>query len=400
MSVIDAEVNSFPSSQVFDEEKSRAIFSTARLGKIALSAIALLSSAAIISSPEVTTDARLLGDIAISDVNGATSELLTHQPEVVSESQLLENYHMDNGMFKTGPVGWYASTWPTSRALEATYVASLTNKKYLPIYEKSLAVINKEYWTHSYASSGSFDQGITAFHNPADVPLDDDNQWMGQLDIENYKQTHQKIDLSRAEDIFRLATTEWDNKACGVYWQMQQPLGVSHGRAAVSNFPAASLGYEIYSQTGNYDYLFKSAQIYNCANKLLYSPSSGVYNDHISQGGQVNHWKFTYVQAVAAGSMAELVSVPKAVAFSVNAMNYFKTHQTYGDPTFDSIWGQEELWLAAKYSHPWFTQMVKKSIKEAMAVEPKNPSSLEYYAGEVELRGLNKLPYKDYHKLF
>ena len=356
-------------------------------------------------------NAALIGQIAISDLKTEAQNLWQSNTAANSSQPegLVNNFRLSNGLFKSSDVGWYASIWPSSRALDALYSASLLpgQKSLYQDYKNSLNAIDNNYWAKTINGISGYDQGLKPFHDQANPPLVDDNLWMGLINMRSYNLTRNPNELYRAQDIFKLAVSQWDNSAGGIYWEVQLKSAQDHARAVVSNATAVRLGVELYQKTGDQYYLDQSERIYNWLNKTLLDPKNGLYNDHISISNNIGITKYTYVQGIMIGAMSALNQIDpqkyplsNAVALADRSMQYFKTHNTYGNSAFDAIWGQNILWLASIYNQPEFTNQAQKSIKDAIKNEPKNPKGLLYASGNVELRALKDLPLKSYRKLY
>jgi len=414
---IDPDFNSVDSDHEFNSQENNSSKTKLyrRLGGAVLAGISIIgagSSSMLANYTDVRAgDVSLVAEIAYSDACSAVNEVIDSQSgsNGVNARNFLSRFRLANGLMKNSDLGWYASVWPSSIGLEAMYdTALLENKKnYYLDFSGSLKSINENYWSNSIFGQSGYDQGIAAFHSKSNPPLVDDNLWMGLIDMGAFSKTHNVNDLNRAKSIFKLAISQWDQKRGGVYWMVQLESANNHIRAAVSNASVVSLGVELYLESHNPYYLRESVRIFNWINKVLLDPSDGLYNDHVTSFGYVDPIKYTYVQGIMIGAMVSLNQVKpleyplsEAISLAQRSMIYFKNNRSYGDPAFDAIWAQNLLRLAYAYNEPNFTKSAKSSIDLALQASPKNPRSLLYAAGDVELQDLSQLPFNKYKSLF
>jgi len=382
-----------------------------KIGGITLASVAALGL--LVSSPidPEYHDVSLVTELVLSDVKTAANEIIEAHPgsNNINSNNFISRFRLNNGLFKNSDLGWYASVWPSSMALEALYTTALLDNKqtYYADFNNSFKAINQNYWNNVVAGHSGYDQGIAAFHSAADPPLIDDNLWMGLVNMGAYQKTKDPQDLQRAESIFNLATSQWDRRKGGVFWMVQLENADNHIRAVVSNASVVSLGVELYFNNHQQYYLDKSEKIYHWLNKVLLDPVDGLYNDHITDFGYIDPIKYTYVQGIMIGAMLSLNQVnpthyplAKPIALAEKAMNYFVQNKSYGDPAFDAIWSQNLLRLASKYNDPSFTKKAKQSVAMAIQASPKSPRGLLYAAGDLELQNLSHLPFDKYSRLF
>lgn len=382
-----------------------------KIGSIALASAAVLGLLAYSTNDLEHRDVALVAEVVVSDVNTAVNEIIGAHPgsNNININNFISRFRLNNGLFKNSDLGWYASVWPSSMALEALYTTALLDNKqtYYADFNNSFKAINQNYWNNVVADHSGYDQGIAAFHSSNNPPLIDDNLWMGLINMGAYNKTKNPQDIQRAKSIFNLATSQWDHKKGGVYWMVQLESADNHIRAVVSNASLVSLGVELYLDSHQIYYLHKSEQIYNWLNKVLLDPVNGLYNDHITKFGYVDPIKYTYVQGIMIGAMLSLNKVNptqyplnKPIELAEKAMKYFAWHKSYGDPAFDAIWSQNLLRLASQYNDPSFTKKAKRSVAMAIQASPKSPRGLLYAAGDLELQDLSHLPFAKYSRLF
>lgn len=381
-----------------------------KIGSLVIAGIIAANTA--MALPEIidSKTTPLITNIAYSDISTATNEVLHMNPgsNEINADRFLSRFRLNNDLFKNSDLGWYASVWPSSMALEALFNTSLLkdSNNYLLDFKSSLAAISSSYWSNSIASQSGYDQGLKEFHSRSDPPLVDDNLWMGLINMGAYKKTHDANDLARAKSIFNLAASQWDVKNGGVYWMVQLESAANHIRAAVSNASVVKLGVELYLNSHKKYYLKESEKIFNWINNDLLDPSTGLYNDHISQLGYVDPIKYTYVQGIMLGAMMSLNQVDRvkypisnAVDLAKKSIKYFSEHRSYGNPAFDAIWSQNLLQLASYYNNDDFLLSAKQSLKLALKASPKSPRGLLDAAGDVDLQSLSKLKPNNYKNI-
>lgn len=374
-----------------------------------LASAAVLGAALTIPEPSPFHEkASLASELAISDTGsfllGANT---TQEGNSVSQDYdyLQSNFAVgNNGLYKGSQLGWYASVWPQSREIDTLKLMSLVpgHSNISNSYQQALSAANNHYW-----DGADYDPGLRAFHNSATPPLIDDNLWMGLINAREFKESKDPAALQKAETIFRLAVSQWDQRQGGIYWQDQLATANDHSRAIVSNAPAVMLGVELYQKTGRQYYLDWAEKIFGWTQNTLFDKSSGLYNDHINADGSIDTTKWTYVQGVMAGAMAALSQVrpeqyplQNAVNLVKQAMNYYDTYDAYDEPEFAEICFENFIAVAGMYQNPEFTQRVYGELAKAAAHTPKSPKILIEAAGKAGLIALQKIPLKEWNDIF
>ena len=347
-----------------------------------------------------------------SDATTAVKKIdpFEHNRPVQSCADLESTFGVGNHLLKNRQFGFYASIWPSYQALNAMYVASLLPGESVcrKDFQQVLVAIDDNYWEPSgQHAPGAFDQGPTAFHFTSDLPRVDDSLWMGLAIMQQYSMTRDPALLTRAEEVFNLAMSNWATNGGGVYWEATGAH--NHARAVVSNAPAAILGIELFLQTADDKYLSWSKKIVDWLNANLRDPATGLYNDNIDDQGRQNRidtTKYTYTQGMMVGAMTALSVVDPAqyplsdaVSLSERSIAYFDGHGTYGQPGFDVIWAESILRTAGIYRDPVFTAEARKAVAGAVVAEPKGQSDLLTVSSEKALRELAELPPTEYADL-
>ncbi len=366
-------------------------------------------------TPVLHKDASMISDLAVSDLSSKPSIPQNEAANIVN------NYSLGDNLFKGNSIGWIASAWFSSQALNAEYLTSLDNgvsRRYSRHFKASLNAINSSYIGEvpsrklgNHHPTGKmlrcYEQGPTNFHVSSDAPLIDDNNWMGLIDFREYLRTKTPLLLKDTEAVFNLAHSQWDPNGGGIYWQYQLDNNVSHGRALVSNAPVVILGVELYKATGKESYLKFAEKVYSWVQHNLYDPGTGLYNDHIGRNNVIDYAKYTYGQAVMFEAMSKLNEVnpskyplSNAISLAERSMAYFGQNNGYGNPAFDSIYDQGLMDLAYRYHNASFTNKVISTVRETNMKSPANPKSLLNVAGKAAIQALVKLPQNKYNQLF
>lgn len=191
-----------------------------------------------------------------------------------------------------GPVGSHA--WPYSQALAATIeVARLRGVRSVAGHAVPvrLAALDRRFRVH----------GVYRARPGGDVYYDD-NEWIAQ-DLLDWDAVHGSPSARRkAAQIFRVVTTAWDNasqETCpgGVQWTDARG---NDDRNTVSTANGAIVGLRLYLLTRRPAYLRWAERMIGWVEQCLHH-SDGLYGDHISGNGSIDHTEWSYNQ----GSMIE-----------------------------------------------------------------------------------------------
>jgi hypothetical protein len=169
---------------------------------------------------------------------------------------------------------------------------------------------------------------------PANLSFDQQVAWLAngyQLPgIEN--ETGNAENLQEAKDAFAFAVSQWDDENGGIRWiakegDTRRPENTKH--VLVSNAPIATLGVQLYKETGDEQYLQWAERIHGWVQNTLYDKATGLYNDSISEDGAIDRSKYTYNQIAMAKLKAELHSVKPEQYSLVDAVNIIDTSYDY-----------------------------------------------------------------------
>jgi hypothetical protein len=327
--------------------------------------------------------------------------------------QMEAQHGVGNGLAKTGEFGWYAGAWPNSVRLDSFYVRSLLpdDNQY---QEKFLRGVDALKY---YKSDGdgkflpAYAPMLSDFYFRRYGIWDDDNAWIGQLEMQAYKLTGDKTYLKNAKQVYDLENQQWQkNDGDGIDWIAQGNPNLKPDtkiRVAVANAPVASLAVDLYQETGDERYLQRAEQIIAWLRGNLYDPKTGLYDDHISEQGRVNHIKWTYTQGAVVKALLKLHEVKpeqypleEIKTLADNSLDYFSHPSTsYYYSQFDSKMFKSFLALADKLDNPEFTARVQTALKSAIVLEPKHPKKLLDAAGNAELLAIVNLPKSDWPNL-
>jgi hypothetical protein len=376
-----------------------------RIGKVVLAGVmaaATLLAAETVPQVPGHQETALLYELGESDAVAAFSG---YQPPR-SASALINDFGVGNGLFrgKSGVFSGYALLWPSNRALEAEYVASLVpgQSKEARVFENSREAVIEASLARQPDGQTALDPSLQAFDQET-PPFVDDALWMADLEINS----NDPAKVGVVSEVFDLAVSQWDANGGGDFWEVQLTDATNHIRAVVSNATAVRVGVWLYQQTGNSYYAHKSEEIFSWLQKTL--RDGDLYYDHIDLDGSVDKHIYTYtlMDVAAAKAALSLVNPKKypiqsAISQIQDNMRYIQEHHLYGNPAFDSIWATGGLWVASLYRHPAFTAEMRSSVLEAATTDSrkKHPTDLLDFSGELILNELEKVPESEYGRLF
>lgn len=323
--------------------------------------------------------------------------------------EYLEEYAVGNGLFMDQPTGDYTKIWPHSQALSAFYTISLipgNEVEYGGKFRFSLQAADSYWEEGTEAALPGYNASVnrTNFGDPERYV--DDNLWMGLIHLQAFEATNDVAQLERAGQIFDLAIQEWDTQSGGIFWQVQWPGVENNIRAMVSNAPAVQLATALYRHTGNERYKTKAEEIFVWM--LQHKDETvGVFNDHIRSDETYDFSKYTYVQGVAAGAMAEMsqimpdkYSIEDAVDLAYITLGQMKYGGIMSNPAFDAILFRNLFKISSIYDNPTFTKTVLDDLQTTVDDLPSHPSELLELGGIIQLRAMPLIPADRYHKLF
>src|ERR1700761_1760005 len=194
----------------------------------------------------------------------------------------------------------------------------------------------------------------------------DDNAWVGLNYLQEYRLTHQRADLTRAEGIFHYVVSGWDTRttvACpgGVFWEDV----ADSSRNTVSNAPNAEVGLQIYQATHDPYYLTWAKRMYTWVRGCLLN-SSGMYYDNLNDSGTVSTTLWSYNQGTMIGAGTLLYQVTgdrtylrQAEQTAAASVSYYGSGRTlYTQPdVFNAIFFRNLFALAAINHDPGYARL-------------------------------------------
>lgn len=290
----------------------------------------------------------------------------------------------------------YAFEWPFSQAHIA--IADLANQ---PLtghrYDGALttaAAAQEHYW--------DADGGTTGLPGYASYPVGeygdggdyfyDDNEWVGLLDVQRYLTDGDEAALARAEEIFALVVSGWDDDPThpnpgGVFWT-QAPW--SNDRNTVSNMPGAQLGLRLHQITGEQSYLDWALKMYDWTNENLQRPD-GLYSDHVDLAGTIEPTVWSYNQGVPVGVNVLLYQVTddaryldEAQRIAEAAYRYYVTEGRLDDQPafFNSIFFKNLLLLEAETGGSTYRAAMQDYADRVWSEQRDRSTGLFVFEGE------------------
>jgi hypothetical protein len=271
-------------------------------------------------------------------------------------------YIQGSGLYRGEP---FSYLWPFSQALAAT--VSMANVPHLPVsfatelrarmigLRSYLDTNNAGAPEGTYTSTlPGFDGTVAPPSGPGGAKYYDDNDWVGIELARIYKQTRSAGALGYAEGImaFEMAGFSTDQSlAC--------PGGIpfSNGientdRNTVSTAPAAELAVQLYTITGNVQYLQFAELAYNWVRACLLQPNN-LYADHIRQHGVLDttFWSYNQGTMIGAGTLLYQATGNGAYLYqarqTAQAARAYFTPERLGaeNPFFPSVYFRGVLYL-------------------------------------------------------
>jgi Glycosyl hydrolase family 76 len=226
-------------------------------------------------------------------------------------------YIRGSGLYEGEP---FSFLWPFSQALAATVtlanvsgiskVSGLSARLSRELQARLVGLSNYLDVDNSGAPEGSFTSDLSAFDatvappaGPGGEKFYDDNEWVGIELMRTYKLTHNTAALGSAEAIMAFVMAGWDTDP-----ELACPGGVPFSnsienteRNTVTDGPGAELALQLYSVTGQPQYLQFAQMVYEWVRACLLQ-SNGLYADHIGPQGQVADTLWSYNQGSMIGA--------------------------------------------------------------------------------------------------
>ncbi len=399
-------------------EKKRHPFFKSKIAKATAIGAALTTAVVGVKAYEHRELLGLYADLTISHVQDRTIIDFTEQtdPNITRDRKFIDSYNLmnrnfgvDNDLLLSSEHGWtYASAWPYGRAIDACYVATLLpniGDSYKEDYQKRLNAAQRYWNTDPEGYPPGYDPGLRAWHGGERIQrYVDDNLWIGAMLARDYRQSGNKDHLEKAQEIFDLAISQWDEKGGGgIFLKEQLPGETERQKPIVSNGNAIILAVDLYEQTKDKRYLDWAEKILKWTDENLKDDSEGIYSDALKVD-KLERAKFTYNQGIMVGALTKLNGVdpekyPLKMAFDVanSALDYFN-QRGYDNPSFDSVFFRGVLYFAGKYDNPEFTQKAHKSLVAITDKLAGGYQELSTHASATLFKALEILP-PDQYKL-
>ena len=240
----------------------------------------------------------------------------------------------------------------------------------------------------------------------------DDNEWVGLDGLQQHLMTGDAAALQRAEMVSTLIDYGWDTNPSdpdpgGIFWTQSAS---SHDRNTISNGPGAEIQARLLILTKQAHYLSSAQRQFAWVNQYLRAPN-GLYWDHVSIDGTIEHTQWSYNQGVMLGAagllyqatgdrtyLAQAESIASAaLTFYSQAGRIFTSDVIFDAILFrnllllDSIDRDEHRYLAALQAMQAYTNALWQAVDPTtglVAVQPYDPIDLLVQAGFTQLNAL------------
>ena len=198
----------------------------------------------------------------------------------------------------------FTHAWPFSQALAATVRMSElqgVGGRYTDDVRERLSGLDR-YWDGQSDPPG-YSGGVMPPLGRGGTKYYDDNEWIGLELVRRYEASHAGQLLSRAQQMFDLAVSGWDDdetNPCpgGIVFSQSSS---NTDRNTITNAPAAELGVELYKITGKRVYLDWAKRFYDWVQACMRN-ERGLYEDHITFDGYRDRTVWSYNQGVMVGA--------------------------------------------------------------------------------------------------
>jgi predicted alpha-1,6-mannanase (GH76 family) len=160
----------------------------------------------------------------------------------------------------------------------------------------------------------------------------DDENWMALALIRAYDLTGNTTYLSEAESLYAdIMSAGWDTTCCGpspggIWWDRAHTE-----KATASNAGPVITGARLAERTSNPVYLPFAEKVYAYWSAQMVDPTTHQVFDHITSGGEIVKWKFTYNEGLFVGAVVELAKAagkPSTLAAASPVAGFMRTNET------------------------------------------------------------------------
>lgn len=327
--------------------------------------------------------------------------------EYSSDDALVRTYrefHLADGFYIDridGPSG-FATAWHQYQLLNMLDIAGTLDAApgvdAASKLTEALAAMDS-YWSDS---PGGHPAGFNASRNLGVGSPDryvDDNLWLAQLLMRQFRKTGDEAYVFRAKQIVDLFLSQRDLQDGASYWKVQFASEPNSDKCVVSNATAIPSLIDLYlAGYGDESYVETAEQVLRWVQGLR-DPETGLYFDKIRGDGEVDTTIYTYVQAEVLDSMVHLGRVDEArfplaaaVEFAELTMEHFSSRGGYGISKFDVIYLRSLMRLASSVDDSALRENVQKAITLAKGVIPASPTALPDAAAAAAIISLSELP--------
>ena len=328
----------------------------------------------------------------------------------------------------------YSYVWPFSQATRATLdMLGLpgVGERYAPdVADRAqglAAYYNPSPQSHNPASPPA-PQSPPAYASYVMPPLGDggdayydDNEWVGLDGVQQHLMTGDSEALGRAITVSNLVDYGWDTSPAdpdpgGTFWTQSSS---SHDRNTISNGPGAEVQARLYLIAQDSHYLSGAERQFAWVVQHLQAPN-GLFWDHVSIDGTIEHTQWSYNQGVMLGAASLLYQatgnpsyLAQARAIASHALTFYSqagrifTSDVVFDAIFfrnllllDSIDRDDARYRAVLLAMGAYTDALWQAVDPStglVGIQPYDPIDLLVQAGFTQLNALLAWNRRDYH---
>ncbi|WP_196989128.1 glycoside hydrolase family 76 protein [Panacibacter microcysteis] len=223
-----------------------------------------------------------------------------------------------------------------------------------------------EQYYNTDAPANGYQAYVTAEEH--DSRFYDDNQWIAIACLDAYNRTRKDYYLDKPKEIYRFMMTGFDTiSGGGLYWKEDEKTT----KNTCSNGPGILIALQLYSITGQKNYLDTAMLLYKWVNQHLQS-ADGLYYDHIKIPSlKIDSAKYTYNTGTMLQANVLLYRITKdqqylseAQRIAAAARQYFYRHNK----------------LPGNY---WFNAVLLRGLQDLYR-EDHNRAHIEWFAKDAE----------------